>query len=143
MRRVFVGLTTFLSMGCYTVEPLLTAPSPGQELVVQLTDAGSAQLAQYLGPGVSVINGRYSTTTADTLSLSVTSTETRTGDVHFWAGEPVEISKSVIATVNEKKLSALRSVLVAGAVIAGGLTLRLGFGGSSGNDRKVPPPSGQ
>lgn len=143
MPRVFVGMIAFLTMGCYTAIPLLTAPRPGQEVVVQVTDAGSAQLAQYLGPGVSVLNGHFAGNGGDSLALSVTSTETRTGDIHFWTGEPVAIPNGMVATFSQKKLSPWRSALAIGAIVAVALTMKLGFAGTSSSTKTQPPPVGQ
>lgn len=143
MRRLLVGTTAMFAMGCYTVEPLVTASRPGQELVVQISDAGSTQLAQYLGPGVSVINGRFINTVGDTLKVAVSSTEMRTGDVHFWQGEEISITKNLVATLSEKKLSPVRSILAAGAAIAAAALVKVGFGGSSGSGKTTLPPAGQ
>lgn len=143
MRRLLVGTTAIFAMGCYTVEPLVTASRPGQELVVQISDAGSAKLAQYLGPGVSVINGRFITMVGDTLKVAVSSTETRTGDAHFWQGEEISVAKDLIATLSEKKLSPVRSIFAAGAAIAAATLIKVGFGGSSGGGKTTLPPAGQ
>ena len=143
MRRVAVGGILFATMGCYTVEPLVTPSRPGQELVVQISDAGSTQLAQYLGPGVSVINGRFISAVEDTLKVAVSSTETRKGDVHFWQGEEIALTKNLVATLNEKKISPLRSALAAGAAIAGAALLKVGFGGSGSSGKTSLPPAGQ
>ncbi len=143
MRRVVVGVIAFVTMGCYTALPLLTAPRPGQEIVVQVTDAGSAQLAQYVGPAVSVLSGHFSGNSGDSLALSVTSTETRSGDIHFWTGEPVAIPNSMVATLSERKLSPWRSTLAIGAIVAAVLTIKLGFDGISSSTKTQPPPVGQ
>lgn len=143
MRRAVVGVLTFATMGCYTVEPLVTTARPGQELVVQLSDAGTAQLAQYLGPGVAVINGRFISATTDTLKLAVSSAETRTGDAHFWQGEEVAVSKNLVATLSERKISLLKSGVAAGAAVVGALLFRVGFGGSGSSGKTSLPPAGQ
>jgi hypothetical protein len=143
MRCLLLGTTAMLAMGCYTAEPVVTATQPGQELVVQITDAGSAQLAHYVGPGVSVINGRFMNAAGDTLKMAVSSTETRAGDVHFWKGEEISLTKNLVATLSEKKLSPVRSVLATGVALAAAALLKVGFGGSSGSGRTTRPPVGQ
>jgi len=143
MSRVFVGSALLATMGCYSVEPLVGPSRPGQELVVQISDAGSTQLAQYLGPGVSVINGRFIAAVDDTLKVAVSSTETRSGDVHFWQGEEISVAKNLVATLNEKKISTLRSLLVAGAAIGGAALISVGFGGSGSRGKTSLPPVGQ
>ena len=143
MSRVFVGTALLAAMGCYSVEPLVTASQPGQELVVQISDAGSTQLAQYLGPGVSVINGRFITAVDDTLKVAVSSTETRSGDVHFWQGEEISLTKNFVATLNEKKVSTLRSLLAAGAALGAAALIKVGFAGSGSRGRTSLPPAGQ
>jgi len=143
MRRAVVGGILFATLGCYTVEPLVGVSHSGQALVVQITDTGSTQLARYLGPGVSIINGRFIGASDDTLRLAVSSTETRTGDVHFWQGEQISLARNLVATLSEKKLSGLRSALATGAVLAGAALLKLGFGGSGSSGKTSLPPAGQ
>ncbi|MEO8909267.1 MAG: hypothetical protein ABI408_03465 [Gemmatimonadaceae bacterium] len=143
MQRVMVGMLTLATMGCYTVEPLITASRPGQELVVQISDAGTSQLAQYLGPGISVINGRFIAAADDTLKVAVSSTETRKGDVHFWQGEEISVARNLIATLSEKKVSPSRSFLAAGAAIIGAALIKVGFGGSGSSGKTTLPPAGQ
>ncbi len=143
MRRKWIALVVLLSMGCYSSVPVETEPRPGQEIVVGLTDVGSKELAQYLGPKVSVVNGRYLGTAADSLQLSVTSTETRTGEEHFWTGEDVSISKQAVATLSEKKISTLRSALLTAGIIGAVLAVRGGIVSSAGNGKRTPPPAGQ
>jgi hypothetical protein len=143
MPRLVLGITAMFAMGCYTVEPLVTESRPGQEVVVQISDAGSAQLAQYLGPGISVINGRFMNAGSDTLRMAVSSTETRAGEVHFWKGEEIALTKNLVATLSEKKLSPVRSILAAGVAIAAAALVKVGFPGSSGNGKTTRPPVGQ
>ncbi len=49
-----------VSTACYSYNPLTTpSPEPGSYVAVKLTDAGSQELARYLGPTVFVVRGRY------------------------------------------------------------------------------------
>ncbi len=143
MRRALIGLVGFGTMACYTTAPLVSAPKPGQEVVVELTDAGGASLAQYLGPGVATLVGRFSSESPDSLRLSVMSSETRSGDLHIWKGESVAIAKPLISRTSERKIAVLQSAGVIGAVIALALTISGGFNNSSTGGNKTPPPAGQ
>ncbi len=143
MRRALIGLVGFGTMACYTSVPLVSAPRQGQEMVVELTDAGAVSLAQYLGPGVATLVGRFASESPDSLRLSVTSSETRAGDLHLWQGESVAVQKSLIARTSERKISVLKSAGVIGAVIALAMTISGGFNNSTTGGGKTPPPSGQ
>ena len=60
-----------LQGGCYNYVPLRRAAlSPAAYVVVTLTDAGSEQLAPYLGPNVYAVRGRFLSTTDRGLTRS-------------------------------------------------------------------------
>lgn len=131
--------------GCYVTTPIPSAPAPtaGTKLHVQLTDAGSASLAQYLGPNVNYVDGRLLGESDTTMSLSVSGLTFRSGQEQYWKGENVSLPHSAIATIQQKKVSWWRSSLLAGGVIAGLASIGLVAGTSSGGARKNGPPGQQ
>lgn len=128
--------------GCYVTVPLTsTTPAPGTHLKVQLTDAGSNNLARYIGRDVVAVDGRLLPGSDDSvLSLSVNSVAKRSGDEQFWNGETVILPRGAIATVRQRKLSAWRSGLLASAFVAGIAALTGIGGGNSGGTSANPPP---
>jgi len=136
MRRVPL-LTTALCVaaGCYDYHPL-TAPTPdqGSYVAATLTEAGSADLARYLGPDVFVVRGRYLGTGDAGVVVSVASVELKRGNDVPWAGETIVLPSKAVASLEVRRLAKGRTVLLAGAG-AGGLvftTLAFSLLGSSG-----------
>lgn len=133
-----------LLCACYVTTPVPSAPAPvpGTKLHVQLTDAGSASLAQYLGPNVNYVDGRLLGQSDTAMSLSVSGLTFRSGEEQYWKGENVSLPHSAIATIQQKKVSWWRSSLLAGGIIAGLTSIGLIAGTSSGGPSRVvrPPP---
>lgn len=134
-----------LLCACYVTTPVPSAPAPepGTKLHVELTDAGSASLAQYLGPNVNYVDGRLLGQSDTAMSLSVSGLTLRSGAEQYWKGENVSLPHSAIATIQEKKVSWWRSTLLAGGIIAGLTSIGLIAGSSSGSQGRVTPPPPQ
>src|SRR5256884_14395 len=133
-----------LTAGCYNYSPLTQpTPEPGASVSVTLTDAGSVDLARYLGPSVFVVRGRYVGTDDHGLVLSVSSVELVRGDEVAWAGERVTLPDDRIASVQVRQLSKRRSVLLVGVGITGLVATTAAFGlvggASSGSTVGGPP----
>lgn len=123
-----------LLCACYVTTPLITtAPQPGDRIDVQLTDQGTASLAQYLGPGVTAVDGRLLQAQDSALTVSVSAVTVRSGDQQNWRGESVTIPRSLVAQIRERKVSLWRSGLLASAVVAVGAALGSGLAGGSGS----------
>jgi hypothetical protein len=134
-----------LLCACYVTTPVPSAPAPapGTKLHVELTDAGSMSLAQYLGPNVNYVDGRLLGESDTTMSLSVSGLTFRSGLEQYWKGENVSLPHSAIATIQQKKVSWWRSSLLAGGVIAGIASIGLVAGVASGGPRHSGPPPTQ
>lgn len=122
-----------LAVGCYRTTPV-TAPSPDSrvQLVVDLTDAGSVQLAPKLGTRIESVRGTVADETEAGLALLLLATTNRTGSEAHWRGERVEIPRDYIAGMRERRFDRGRSILfaallVGGVIVAGGI-----IGGGSG-----------
>jgi hypothetical protein len=130
--------------GCYVNVPLTTAPAPGSRVHVALTDRGSVELAQYLGPRVSGVDGRLVQSSDSTVSVSVSQVVMQSGDEQLWKGESVAIPREAIASVQGRKLSFWRSGIIGGALAAAALLIgsQAGGGSSGGGKKGGPPPAG-
>ena len=137
-------LVLLLLCGCYVNVPLATTPEPGARVHVDLTDRGSVELAQYLGPRVASVDGRLVTSDDSVVSVSVSQGVMQSGDEQLWKGESVAIPREAIASVQGRKISFWRSGIIGGAVAAAAFLIGSQAGGSSGGGKTGgPPPVGQ
>ncbi len=129
MACVAVGL---LQLGCYNYLPLRRSSlTPSSYLAVTLTESGSEELANYLGPNAYVVRGRYLSTTERGLAISVESVESRRGDILRWAGETVVVPGEFLRALEQRQVSRSKMVLLAGAALAGLVVTYQAFGPAS------------
>lgn len=143
--RRWSGIVLLAAVGCYDAFPLVTpAPQPGRELVVQLTDAGSENLARFVGPRATEIRGRYLGSSPDTLRVAVLGVTMRNEEERFWQQEQLGIPRSAIATLRERRLSRPRTAGVMVLLAAAAALVKIGFDGSPGTSGSHQgPPAGQ
>ena len=119
--RATILIAFSLTAACYNYEPL-TTPSPevGTFLTVTLTDAGSVELARYLGPSVIEVRGRFlgNSDQGGGLQLAVTSVELVRGDELSWQGESVALPPAAVASVQVRRFARGKSYLLAGGSVA-------------------------
>lgn len=145
MRAALVLATALLLGACYAYTPITTLPtSPEARVRLELTDAGTAQMAAQVGPGIGSIEGRVAGADADSIRLRTVATTTRTGVQSFWNGEVVVVPRSSVANLTERRLARGRSILLGGSALAIGLVVGAtasGALGGGGRPRPGPPPS--
>ncbi len=133
-----------LLAGCYVYQPVgMATPPPGRPVRLTLTDAGTASLASELGPSVEAVGGKLVGNTADAYVLALSDSRKRNGAEIDWRGEQVSISKSLVATIQQRQFSRGRTALVAGGVVAALLVARQtlwGPGGVFGGGGPGPGP---
>jgi hypothetical protein len=118
--------------GCYRYVPLATPqPQTGTYIAALLSDSGTAELADYLGPEVTSIDGRLVSSSAEELQISVSTVVARGGGESFWKGETVRVPRRLVSGIQERKLSGSRSGLVATIGLAAGVSLLRAFGAFS------------
>jgi len=129
-----------LTTACYNYNPLTTpSPEPGTYLAVTLNDAGSDGLARYLGPSIFLVRGRYlGPSDPGGLLVSVSSVETKRGTGYSWQGETVTIPTDAIASLDVRRLSKGRSLLLAGVGAGGLVATTLAFSLLGGGTRLAP-----
>ena len=108
-------------------------------MAVTLTEAGSEDLARYIGPDVRVVRGRFQSTSERGLSMSVSQVELRRGDVLTWQGETVVVPPGFVASLEERRVSRGRIVLLAGGSLLALVASYEAFGPAGGG---VPAPAG-
>jgi len=133
-RVALVAVSVWLQAGCYNYLPLGRAELvPSTYLAVTLTEAGSEELTQYLGPNILVVRGRFLSTTDRGLVLSASAVETRRGDIVEWKGETVIVPGEFVRGVEERHIARGKTALFAGASLAAFFVAYAAFGqGASG-----------
>jgi len=132
-RSASLVTVALLQVGCYNYLPLRRSTLvPSSYLAVTLTESGSEELALYLGPNALVVRGRYLSATERGLALSVESVESRRGDLAHWAGETVVVPGEFVRQVEQRTVSPSKTVLLAGAAVAGFVIASQAFGPASG-----------
>lgn len=112
---------TFLlgvSTGCYVYPPVVTTPSPGVELRLDLNDSGRAALGNLIGQSAANVQGVLQSPPDTAYVLDVTSVTYLRGQTNKWSGEPVTVSKGFVANTTQRTLSKSRTWLTAGAMVA-------------------------
>jgi hypothetical protein len=137
--RFSICSVAVLACGCYSNVPIQLSSAPtSTKLVVALTDAGSDSLARYLGPGVETVSGKLLQNGESGISLAVSQVTMRSGAEQFWKGETVALPKYSIGTVQERKLSKSRTLLLSAAIVAAAFTVKLSGVGGSNSGRQTP-----
>lgn len=133
LSRIASVMTAALFLACYNYLPLRRSTLvPSSYLAVTLTETGSDELARYLGPNPLVVRGRYLAATERGLAIAVESVETRRGDLAHWAGETVVVPGEFVRQVEQRTVSPSKTVLLAGAAVAGFVIASQAFGPASG-----------
>lgn len=133
-RRPSVAAAVCCLTACYSYAPSVTPPAPGARVSAELTDAGTVELARYLGPGAGTIEGRVLTVDDSVLNLAVSAVRKRNGAESEWSGEPVPLRRALVAHLGVRELSRGRTAAAAGAfaLAVGGVALTFASGGTGG-----------
>jgi hypothetical protein len=132
--------------GCYTLEPVRTAPEVGSKLAVDVTDVGRVALGGLIGQEIGQIEGRLVSQENGEFVLAVSKVRFLRGGQQVWTGEEVHVRKDHVATTYQKRFHkgrtiALTAVLVSGIVaIVVGQDL-LGFGQDESPPNRTEPPA--
>lgn len=123
-----------LPIECYNYTPLGRSQlAPSTYVAVTLTEAGSEELAQYIGPNILVIRGRFLSATDRGLMVSVAAVESRRGNVFEWKGESVAVPGEFVRALEERHAANGKTVLLAGVSLVGFFAAYAAFGpGASG-----------
>ena len=140
-----------LSLGClqacyaYVPVPAGGVPRANEPVRIELTAAGTSEMARYLGPNVVGADGILSEARADgSLVVYVQFVQTANAGRQPWTGEGAVIfPREYQANVQDRVLNKRRSI-VAGSALALALVtiavLALRAGGAGGGGEQPPPP---
>jgi len=141
LRRIFF-LAPMLA-ACYQYEPLVTASAPiGQPVRLTLTDAGTANLAAQLGPSVEVVGGKLVDDSGDAYLVALSESRKRNGVELDWRGEQVSISKSLVASIQQRQFSPTRTAFLSAGLVTALVILERAFWGPTGVFGSSGPGSG-
>lgn len=143
-----VGIALFVTQtaACYTYEPVYTGtPSAGDRMAFVITDQGRVALSDQVGPGITRVMGRVTSTQGDDYVVAVDEIESIAHGTSHWTGERITLRKDYVAGVQTRTLDRGRTT-VAAAVAAGALAALIavasltgfGFGGGSGSGSGNP-----
>lgn len=134
-----LGLLALLAnTACYAYQPAPGTPRPGNGVRLQLTSAGTTELARYLGPNVLEITGRLNDVLpSGVLMVAPEWVKTSNGVSQPWSGEgSVSISRDYVRSLDERTFSR-RKTTIAAVSLVGGLiaiaAIALKSGGSHGS----------
>lgn len=148
MRSIVFGFALLTVAGCYTYEPvtLASAPEPGTDLRLSITDRATVDLRDYLGANVETLNGQLLAADTNEVNLAVRSIVFYNGSEQFWTGDRIRIPRSAVARVELRRFSPSRTGFLTALSIAGALMLGnalLGGGDADGSGNPIPIPPGQ
>jgi len=133
MRRFLVVLMTMGSAACFNYTPITKpVPNAGTDIRIDLTDAGSVQLAPTIGQRIEALDGKLVEQSPAALVLHVTGAIDRGGLTIHWNGERVDVPRSAIESVQTRQLSVARSSLAGALGVAGAFLVGAAFGVTSG-----------
>jgi len=144
-RNSWVISALFLT-GCYTLEPVRTAPEVGSKLAVDVNDVGRVALGGMIGQEIGQIEGRLVSQENGEYVLAVSRVRFLRGGQQVWTGEEVHVKKEHVAITYEKRFHKGRTIALTAvmlstvAAIVVGQDL-LGFGqDEEPSVPKEPPP---
>ena len=113
-------LAVVLLPGCYRLTPVNGGvPDAGAEVRLDLTDAGSVQLASQVGPRIDALEGRAIEVSDSVLVLEMTGAVKRNGVTAPWSGERVRVRLQTVDQVRARQLDRKATWLVSGAGVVG------------------------
>lgn len=128
-RRVVVACISAFNLGCYTAVPIGgDSARTGTRIAVELTDAGTVDMASQVGPRIHTLVGDVSAVSDSTVTLSMRSATDVRGIESLWQGEQVTVKRSDVASVGERRLSPGRTAVFSVILVAGAFVAARAFG---------------
>jgi hypothetical protein len=147
MTGVALCATIGLQWGCYTYQPVQSAPPAVQErMAVTLSDRGRLALADRLGSNVEQVEGVLLGQDSAGVVVAVARVTDVRGGSALWSGEEVTIPTDAILGYRTRTLSKAKTFLLAGGLVATlgvltfGTTLDV-FGGDQPEGGPIRPPT--
>ena len=135
VRRVMLAGFLSFQLGCYTAVPITgEATRPGTRVHVDLTDAGTVDMAREVGPRIRTLMGDVATVTDGELVVAMRSVTDVRGIESYWTGEQVTVPRRDIAALKERRLSRQKTTMFTVAILVGLVLTARSFGLFAGGD---------
>jgi hypothetical protein len=132
--------------GCYSTRPVVTAPAPGETVLLDLTDRARVELGDRIGPSAASIEGIVQARNDTMYLLRVSSVSYLNGQSNKWTNEALTVPASLVSRARVREFSRARTTSV-GLGIAAALAavfMKANFFGLSGPEKQPDPlPGGQ
>jgi hypothetical protein len=122
MLRWLAALTAFTvaSDACYFRGAIHdSSPAPNTSITVTLTNEGTSEQSDPLGPGARALDGRVLQSAPDVLALAVYRMTRVNGRIEQWKGEHVALPRRVVARVERRWFSPFATAAVVGGAVTG------------------------
>ena len=133
MKVAALGVVAVLNASCYTAVRIAgNEARTGRRVELDLTDAGTVEMARQVGPRIRTLTGDVTALTDNELVLALRAVSDVRGIETFWAGEQVTVPRASIGTVAERRLSRGRTALFSAGMLAGLYAIARGIGSLGG-----------
>lgn len=138
----FVLLLCTLLNGCFTYAPTQSVPDRATRVRVLLSSPTDFRLTDFTANEVVVAEGELIRADGEELVLSALDLQARSGYEFAGKGETLTIPRSNVASIQTKRISVARSVLLAGAlvVVMTAMERLIGVGGGGDDGGGGGPP---
>ncbi|HVE36260.1 MAG TPA: hypothetical protein VNC18_22015 [Gemmatimonadaceae bacterium] len=140
---VTVALIGAGTQGCYEYVSVESPSAPvGAQVELKISDPGRVGLMPRFGPGLDLIEGRLVAEGDSELTLRVASVTNLDGEHMRWSGESVNLNRGFVRSVKSRRLSPVRTAVLAaaaGAVLY--VTAVKGLVGSGKDPPDTPDPA--
>jgi hypothetical protein len=133
--------TNLLACTEYTPVHGMVDPATPTQVRVTLTDQGRVTIAPRLGLRAEHLEGTLQSMTDSSLSLMVTRISREGGIADDYTGEQLSLNSRDYESVEKSGTSVIRSLLLAGMLVASTFLVGKGVGDVSGGKNENPPPN--
>jgi len=143
IRRPVATLVLLLQTACYSLQPLeLSVPSAETRVVAQLTDQGTVDMSNLIGPGATEVEGIVARADDQSWTLRLIRVDQRGGTSTPWNREEVVFPRSALTRVTVKRIDKARSWMLAAGITAAAILVGVSFGVFTigTEDTGQPPP---
>jgi hypothetical protein len=131
--------------GCYTLQPVRTAPEVGAKLAVDVNDVGRVALGGMIGQEIGQIEGRLVSQEDGEYVLAVSKVRFLRGGQQVWTGEEVHVRKEHVGNTYERRFHKGRTIALTAAILGGVAAVvaaqdLLGFGQDEAPPKPPEPP---
>ncbi|HEX6051016.1 MAG TPA: hypothetical protein VFZ21_17170 [Gemmatimonadaceae bacterium] len=107
-----------LCTACFSYVPVRSAPAPGAQVALEVTDEGRVALNEKIGPGVVRLEGTLAGVEGDELLVDATAATQFRGYISELGGVRVRLPQRYVTRIDERQFSRRRTLLVVGGVVA-------------------------